>query len=115
MTPTVDVSRYKFCKLQVDENERLFLDARKPFRYQAFADNQVHVVKDGETIWSIAGSHFRTIDRGAGLWWIIADFQPIPLHDPTIRLRAGTLLVLPSLRTVMTRILSEARRDESHL
>jgi Tfp pilus assembly protein FimV len=75
----------------------------------------VHIVKEGETIWSIAGQHFRPHPRPAGLWWSIADFQPNPIHDPTIRLVPGSVLILPSLRTVLEEVLGEARRKESRL
>lgn len=100
-----DHSRYQFCATHKDREDRLFLEDREPFRYRAFADNRVHVVTAGETLFTIAGRHFKSVRRGAGLWWVIADFQPVPLHDPTIQLPPGQLLVLPSMRTVMTWVL----------
>lgn len=108
-------SRHTFCLGWVDEEGRSFLDDRAPYGYKAFQDNSVHIVKEGETIWSIAGQHFRPHPRPAGLWWAIADFQPNPIHDPTIRLVPGSLLILPSLRTVLEEVLGEARRKESRL
>lgn len=110
-----EYSRYSFCSGWRDDDGRLFLDDRKPYGYVAFADNTMHVVKQGETLWSIAGQHFRPHPRAAGLWWVIADFQPNPIHDPTIQLVAGSMLILPSLRTVLEEILSESRRQESRI
>lgn len=104
-------SRYGFSAASVDESERLFLDQRVFFRYRALDDNRVHQVKSGDTLWRLAGRFFHPQPRPAGLWWVIADFQPIPIHDPTLLLVEGSLLVIPSLRTVMTRILSESRLD----
>lgn len=109
------ISRYQFSNRQQDEQGRLFLDDRKPYRYEAIADNRTHVVREGETLWTIASMHYRSLDRPAGLWWVIADFQPNPIHDPTIQLAPASVLVLPSLRTVVTRILSTSRYRESHL
>lgn len=108
-------SRHLFCEQWLDDEQRLFLDARRPYRYRAFDDNTVHLVKDGESIFSIAGHHFIGQDRAAGLWWIIADFQPEPIIDPTIQLIAGTQLILPSIQKVQSEILGEARRSESRV
>lgn len=106
-------SRHTFCEAWTDDSGRAFLDARAPYRYRALADNTVHVVIEGETIWAIAGHHFQPHPRAAGLWWAIADFQPNPIHDPTVRLVPGSLLILPSLRTVLREALGEKRRQES--
>lgn len=108
-------SRHSFCEMWSDSQSRLFLDARRPYRYRAFTDNLIHTVEQGETIWTIAGKHFRPHERAAGLWWVVADFQPLPIHDPTIRLTPGMQLVLPSLRTVVEIILNENRQVESRL
>jgi len=106
-------SRFTFCRGFKDEAGRTFLDDPGPYRFRALSDNVVHVVEEGETIWSVAGWHFRPHPRAAGLWWAIADFQPNPIHDPTIALVAGSALILPSLRTVLTDVLGEQRRGES--
>lgn len=108
-------SRYEFCERHQDVDGRLFLDARKPYRYRAFADNRSHVVRQGDTLFGIAGLHYKSIERGAGLWWVIGDFQPVPILDPTIRLTPGMVLIIPSVRTVMGEIFSESRRSESRL
>lgn len=108
-------SRHTFCLAWFDSAGRVYLDDRSPYGYRAFADNSVHVVLEGETIWSIAGQHFAPHPRAAGLWWVVADFQPNPIHDPTIALVAGSLLVLPSLRTVLEEVLGEQRRSESRV
>lgn len=113
--PIFERSRFTFCQSWFDESGRVFLDDRKPYGYQAFADNTLHVVQGGDTLYGIAGQQFRPLPRAAGLWWVIADFQPNPIHDPTIKLVEGSVLVLPSVRTVLEEILSETRRTESRL
>ncbi len=71
-----------------------------------------HVVAQGDTLFSLAAHYFAPIPRAAGLWWIIADFQPDPVHDPTIRLTPATTLVIPSVRTILESVFSETRRLE---
>lgn len=105
-------SAYEFTQGIRDEDGRLFLAGREPFRFRSLSDNRVHQVKEGESLFSIAGRFFRPRPRAAGFWWIIADFQPDPIQDPTIPLEVGRRLFVPSLRTVDEEILSEKRRRE---
>lgn len=105
-------SRYRFTSGWTDADWRLFLDERVPFRYRELSDNRQHVVRIGDTLWTLAGRYFFGVPRASGLWWVIADFQPEPIHDPTIELSPGTLLVIPSLRTVLEEIFNEKRRGE---
>ena len=105
-------SRYAFCEALLDDDERLFLTDREPYRFRALSDNRQHVVKEGETLFSLAGRYFAPLPRPAGLWWIIADFQSDPIQDPTLGLEVGSVLVVPSMRTVVEEIFSEKRRQE---
>lgn len=111
MPPRIN-SRYTFCSGLVDEDERLFLSAREPFRYRALPDNIVYRVAGGDTLWALADRYYQGLTRPAGFWWVIADFQPEPIFDPTIALQPGQTLIIPSLQTVSTLIFSEDRRDE---
>jgi hypothetical protein len=106
-------SRHMFSVAVLDEEERLFLTEREPFRFRPLPDNRQHVVKEGDTLFSLAGRYFSPLPRPAGLWWVIADFQPDPIHDPTLSLELGRNLVLPSLRVVTEELFSEKRRQES--
>jgi hypothetical protein len=106
-------SRYTFTSAVVDDEGRLFLTDREPFLHRALPDSRQHLVKEGETLFSLAGRYFSPLPRPAGLWWVIADFQPEPIHDPTLALEPGRTLVVPSVRTVLEEIFSEARRGEA--
>lgn len=105
-------SRFTFSSAILDGDERLFLTDREPFLFQSLPDNRQHIVQQGETLFSLAGRYFASLPRPAGLWSIIADFQPDPIHDPTLALDVGRSLVIPSVRVVTEEILSETRRQE---
>lgn len=105
-------SRHLFCEATVDDEGDLVLNEPEAFDFVDLPDNRTHVVAEGDTLWSLAEAYFEGIDRAEGLWWVIADFQPDPIVDPTIKLEAGSVLVIPSLRTVTERLFNEARRAE---
>ncbi len=106
-------SRFTFCTALKDADGTLFLTDPEPFGYQLFTDNRLHVVKEGESLFTLAGRYFAPLPRPAGLWWVLADFQPEPILDPTLALTPGTTLVVPSLRTVQEEIFNERRREAS--
>lgn len=108
-----NLSRHTFATAQKDETGALMLYGTEPFRFVARPDNIQHVVNDGDTLWSLAARYFKNQPRPAGLWWVIADFQPDPIHDPTRRLTRGRTVWIPSERTLTEEIFSSRRRIES--
>lgn len=110
--PPRNLSRHVYSQGVRDSTGALVLTTPEPFRYVALDDNEFYTVNRGDTLFSIAGRKYRVIDpdRASGLWWIVADFQPDPIHDPTVSLDHGRVLVLPSVRTVIERIFNEQRR-----
>lgn len=106
-------SRYSFTTATLDENDVLYLHEPEPFGFTTLRDTRVHVVEEPQDIWTLAARYFRGLPRPAGLWWIIADFQPDPIIDPTLRLQAGTVLYIPSIRTVLENVFSDSRRAEA--
>jgi len=105
-------SRYQYCASFTDPvTGKLLLTDREPFRYAPFADNRQHLVRQGDSLPKLAARYFSPIPDAALLWWIIADFQPDPIFDPTIVLEPGAALIIPSVRTVLTEIFDESRRD----
>lgn len=110
--PPRALSRHIFTKTVTDEVGALVLTRPEPFRFVELPDNRQHVSARGDTVYTLAGQFFRVIDpdRACGLFWIIMDFQPDPIHDPTIKLLEGRVLVIPSVRTVIERVFDERRR-----
>jgi len=104
-------SRYIFTQ-GVIEGDDTFLTDRVPFRYRDLDDNRIHIAKAGDTFDGLAGFYFRGMPRACGFWWAIADFQPIPVVDPTVAIEPGTRIVIPSVRVLTTVILGERRRRE---
>lgn len=103
-------SRHMFTTALTDADGKLFLSEREPYSYRDFDDNVQYVVREGDSIFTLAARFFQGFERPAGLWWIIADYQPDPIFDPTIALDVGRVLVIPSMRTVQEEIFSERRR-----
>lgn len=103
-------SRYANTFSTDDGTGRQFLAPREKFTFRELEDNIVHIVKKGDTLQNLAARFYanlstRTISA-ATLYWVIADFQPKPIHDPTIQLVEGTRLVAPSERVVRERVLT---------
>ena len=108
-------SRHMFTAGIGDEHSNSLLTSRTPFRFVVRQDNRTHTVREGDTLFHVAGMYMRPLPRPAGLWWVIADFQPEPIHDPTLTLAPGTVLFIPSVRTVTEDIFNERRRLESQV
>ena len=108
------MSRYVFCREYAEPDGTVMLTEPVPFDFVDLADNRRHIVKQGDTLWGLAALYFIAdkIERPADLWWIIADFQPAPIYDPTEALTPGRVLHIPSLRTLAERCFSAARRRE---
>ena len=111
MPPKVG-SRHIFCLGAKDRNGLLHLTDREPYRYRSHSDNRIHTVVQGDTIFHLAGRYFSPLPRGCGFWWVIADFQPDPIVDPTLELETGRHLYIPSLRVLTDVILGDTRRRE---
>lgn len=89
---------------------KIVLSERVPYRYKAEPDTIQHPVKGGDTLYTIASRYYASLARPATLWWVLADFQPQPIHDPTIALVPGSTIYVPSLRVVLGDIFNESRR-----
>jgi hypothetical protein len=114
MPPTL-FSRYQFCVGFTDPTTGAFiLNERVPFPYKAFADNRQHIVSGGDTLWGLAHRFFRGVTANpAWLWWVIADFQPQPIIDPTIDLAPGQVIVIPSPSTLKHVVFSSRLQQTS--
>ncbi len=113
--PPFRFSRYQFTAAlnDITRPNVLFLSERERYAFRTFSDTRTHISREGDTLFTLAYKFFRGLPRPSGLWWIIADFQPDPIHDPTIVLQHGRTLFVPSLRTVREEIFNENRTREA--
>ena len=105
-------SRYAFCEAIRYDDGTVDLTRRAPFRFREIQDTRRHIVVGGETLAVLAARYFAPREDAPRLWWVIADFQPTPILDPTIALEAGAEIFVPSLRVIEEVILGERRRRE---
>lgn len=110
--PPQRLSRHLLTTGLTDSDERVFLSDRVPFRFTHFSDNRKHTVKEGDTLFNIAGRYFAPLPRPAGFFWVVADFQPDPIIDPTLKLELLRTIFVPSIRTLVEVIFNEDRRED---
>jgi len=102
-------SRYSYSVGSIDNVGDFVLSDALPFGFVELADTIVHAVESGDTLFSLAHVYFQPLPRPSGLYWIIADFQPTPIEDPTLMLKEGSLIYIPSVRTVTEQIFNANR------
>lgn len=112
--PPRQFSRYSFTAALEDAAGRQILTAREFIRFEERPDNRYHLVREGDSIFGLASLYFDGFtDRPDGFWWAIADFQPVPIHDPTVQLSAGSTIVVPSVAFLVERVFDAGRRREA--
>jgi len=107
--PPSSISRQLYTQAHVDENGVTYLADRVPFGYVELADTIKHRVRFGDSLWTLAARYYSGMPRPAGFWWVIADFQPVPIVDPTIALAEGTTVLVPSVRALRELVLDNGR------
>lgn len=95
--------------------QKLWLSPRIPFPYKDRTDNRTVIARRGDTLFTLAGRYFQPLSRACGLWWVIGDYQPQPIHDPTLQLAPGRAIVVPSLRTVLEEVFNDDRAFETEV
>lgn len=111
--PPRQYSRYTYSTIVTDADGKLFLTERIPFRFRPLQDTTQYVAKDGDSLHALAAREYAGLPRPAGLWWVIADFQPEPIFDGTVQLAAGQVIYIPSLRVVQEQVFNNRRKTES--
>ena len=100
-----ETSRYLLGNLILDDNNFLFTDLRERISHDDIEDVITHIVVEGDTLQNLALRFYGSEFGGATLWWAIADFQPEPINDPTVRLTPGSVLLIPPLNVIQDELL----------
>ncbi len=108
--PMFEWSRYRYCTQYTGSDDIPYIDEREPFRYKEQPDNRYHRARSGDTWWGLAHMYFQGVPRACGLWWLLCEYQPTPVIDPTLAIQEGTLIVVPSMRALRMNIFSPERR-----
>lgn len=80
----------------------------KRVEYNPEADNRVYVGQAGDNLFSVAARHFRKYPRPASLFWLVGEYQPVPVLDPTTDLTGRELVIPPD-----SEVAAILRRDET--
>lgn len=98
-------SRYEFSIGKEDENGTMFLAEREPFRFDPkLKGTKRYTFKKGDSLYTIAYRSFQPIPNAEHLWWIICEFQPDPILDPTLAIDIGRVLFIPSVKVVQEKV-----------
>lgn len=103
-------SRYRYNRAYLDAAEQPYLDEREPVRYRSTPDNLYHSAQEGDTWWGLAQRYFVGHARASGLWWVICEYQPQPVVDPTLAIAAGTVVVIPPARLLRLEVFADSQR-----
>ena len=104
-----EYSRYKHSEvLRRSEDNVLLLSLRPRIDYVGGYDEILHKVVLGDTLPNLAARYYSGMPSAASLWWAIADFQPEPMNDPTVRLEPGSMIVIPSPDLVQSWLMENA-------
>lgn len=76
--------------------EIIYLEEPTPCGFVVRSDTRMHMVEAGDTWHNLAAKYFPSFPRPEQLYFVIMDFQPVPVVDPTIPLATGTLVYVPS-------------------
>jgi len=106
-------SRYANGLATTDDEGRIYMVRRVPARFIARSDNKSYTVTSGDTIFGIAGRMYRESFPipGEQLAWMVAEFQPKPITDLTLRLEEGQIIYGPSESYARLNIFVADRRD----
>jgi len=107
-------SRHLSVPLIADLDDGLtYLLDREPLRFAARSDNLRVVSQEGDTWHSLAARHLRPLPRPQDFWWVLCDFQPVPVADPTVEITPGTVVFIPSAEFVTGRALTETQAEDT--
>ena len=104
------ISPYNLSDVIQDSKNRLSFTSRTRLLWEDIEGVRAHVCAEGDTLISLAVRYFGASISGisgARLWWAIADFQPAPINDPTVTLKAGEIILIPPLPAIQAALVND--------
>lgn len=91
---------------------RLLLNSRVPVSFREDDGNLAYTVRAGDTPWSLSFRFFRNVPTRfrSMLFFILLEFQPEPIIDPTRELAPGTTIIIPG-ETLVLELLARAATE----
>lgn len=106
-------SRYDYCWNKATASGKLRKLPRGFFGFKKFSDTVEHQCLEGESLFNLAAFYYHDVFAYPSmLYWVIADFQPIPIIDSTIIFSAGDIVYIPSIKTINLQVLDPTREPE---
>src|SRR5688572_12344109 len=115
MPPTLDSRHILASGVTRIEDGLTYLLDREPFRFVDRPDNRRIIAGVYDTWQSLANEWLKPIRNPAQRWWVLADFQPDPITDPTVPPVPGTLVYIPTPEFVLAEIDSRDRKAEAEI
>lgn len=106
------LSTYRFCSVVTDSDGIEFFTDPVPFVYRELPDTILHQAHEGDDYESIAARYYSGVPNKAQLWRIIAEFQPMIPLDASVGPTPGSVVYVPSRRTLFEDVFSERRRED---
>lgn len=106
-----ELSRFRCAELIRTDDGYLHWDLRRTLEYLGHEDDIAHEVQPDDTWHSLAYKFYGTEFGGANLWWVIADYQPEPVLDPTVLPTPGDIVMIPAPSIIQDFILSVNDED----
>lgn len=107
--PPAANSRYLFAEGFLFDG-KTYIGQREPFHFDVSLANRVHRARRGDTLHVLAERYLSGLPNSADLWWLLAEFQPEPIIDPTVPIDPGRLIFIPP-RDRLLALLNAGRRS----
>lgn len=89
-----------------------FMLDREPLYFQPRSDNKRIVAEKGDTWWSLAAKHLSALRNPEQFFWVLCDYQPTPILDPTVDPTPGAIVFIPDEDFFMSTYFADSRRDQ---
>jgi hypothetical protein len=103
-------------QVYASEEGKVFLSLRERLPHLQGSDTRIHICKGGERLYDLAVGYYKGLyQRPLDLWPIIAEYQPEPIHDPSVPLSEGEVVLIPGPGYIETVAFGDPLSDSPEL